>query len=1007
MHSLVLVGNLQTAEMFNGLGGSTAGWSHVGQSLGGSLKSELDVLFGEVNEILTATLEKLLEVKAVLDQVVAYIGGETDAALLQVKDKTALFTFHNIAVKAASKEGWPGPMAMSLAHLNRSSEGKQEAHPKLLSAPNSTQSDDVLFMMETFRVNPPRLATMAHKLQTHSGRSKGLPPRAANDLEIIKFCMENPDQVGPHINAYVKSHPEDAKMAAIDAKVQATKWATDEIEEVIDQATDAINEQVFAFMEMIKPALLQVGVWLETFGTKVQTTVDGFTTALDKVQKIFDQVLSQVAGGEGLDQMLYDSFGLFDASQSGTVTASDLQDIGTVYGINALLGAKAEEFIQKYDADNSRSLDFNEYALFVMDPDIPGAMAVVLRAYAKKLSQIAGQVGAAKMRDEVAKAVDDWLTLTCSKNMTKVEWVSERLTNASIPTEFTADLLKNLAMDVDDPDPLFTIEPGPLLTKEMVRLNVTHIKLALGLMADPDFWISEGFDIKDQPKCVERVTEWVAQALTELAEEEQKSAMRLLFGQIDSSVHKMHSSANRTSMLLARPKMARQLVTQSARSHLAKQRVYRAQARAKLFQSKTAQVLFNELLGGSTAGSTTEDPEATMALNSGVEAAPETLEFAMWLSWNSSDAADTFQDQCMDYMGDSSSTLDSFATQVQTMIKKAQSFIDQMSEYSTPTGIEKLEGMVRDFIEGIEEQIKESIMGQVSTLEEFASILDRATLDAKMPSSAGGVVDDVVEVFVKTLDQLQAVLPNVIDNVKFAKEEISAIAAQLYSIFDAFEVKGPPILQTLSSLYGTMWKAYFIFFASLTFLILFYGFWATGWFGGPDASQPPEGYQPPSGIMEKCRMCCRSCSTCMQNCHDNLMCFWSCIIICEVIVLLLFIIAIALTLIGGIKAFLSAGCSTIYLIGDDSICTGILSVLKTFLATFWDDGPNALSNVCSTESLLTCQIISETVMTSLLYTTVGGMLAAILSFQMIVNTAQLHEQSRWVRIAQGFGKDDA
>lgn len=137
------------------------------------------------------------------------------------------------------------------------------------------------------------------------------------------------------------------------------------------------------------------------------------------------------------------------------------------------------------------------------------------------------------------------------------------------------------------------------------------------------------------------------------------------------------------------------------------------------------------------------------------------------------------------------------------------------------------------------------------------------------------------------------------------------------------------------------------------------------------------------------------------------MCFWSCIIICEVVVLLLFIIAIALTLIGGIKAFLSSGCSTIYLIGDDSICTGILSVLKTFLATFWDDGANALSNVCSTESLLTCQIISETVMTSLLYTTVGGMLAAILSFQMIVNTAQLHEQSRWVRIAQGFGKDDA
>jgi len=1029
-HSLVLLGNMNTAAMFSKLGHSTAGWSHVGQHLGHSLINELDHLMGKVSTGLTSVVTSTMQIKSGLDTAISLVGSSTDASLSQVKHKTEMIAFQTMALAAASKNGWPGPKAKPSALLQKLVLTKKDAPRRNLTAPSE---QDVVFMMETFhvRVYPPRRDAQTSKLAALAGgpspredRDEGEevfgeltnPMRSAadlqNDKEIVGWCLKNPDKAAPALEVYLRDHYEEANALYHEAGKEATEWVVSHIDETISQLMGVVNEKIDAFLAMIRPALEQIGKWLHSFGTKVQTTIEGFSSTLDKVQKIFDKLMKQVTTPSGIEDMLRETFNLFDASQTGTISSADLKEVGEVYGITALVGEKATTLIKKYDEDMDGELNKGEYALFVEDADITGATGVVLRAYSKKLAQISGNVAAAKKRDEVAHAVVAYLELVCSKNMTKVGWVSEALTNGSLPTAFTADLLKNMAMDVDNPAKLMSVEPGPILMGEMLRIDHHHVGKAMELMSQPDFWESEGFDLKDQPKAVERVTKWA----TEVAHKEAHSNLYALFGGIQGQAHlKANGTAHLDAAVLeAMPAMAASMVKERSRVHQATKRAHRAHAHASLFSSQSSRVLFGELFGGSTAGSTVEDPEAAAVVNSGVEARPETLEFASFLAINSSDTAKRFQEYTFEYMGDSSSALDSFATQIQAMVKKTQNFLNTMQHFSSKKGIDQLEDMMKSFVAKGEKKVKKIIMEKVYKAQDYVDAHFDLPHSMTLPSmqSLKDADDDFFggEIFMKVkkvLDKLQAILPEVIKDMKFAKKEVSAVSKQLHSIFDTFEAKGPPIFESTSKLYSVLWQVYYGLFVTLTSLILFYAFWSNGWFGGTVTDN--EDYVAPTGFMGKCRMCASGCSVCLKGCHDNAMCFWSCILICEVIVLVLFIVAIVLTLLSGIKAFMGAGCSSIYFLADPAICAGILDVMQGWLGTFWENGIGSISDACSQESLLTCQLIQEKRMKSVLYTTAGSMLAAVLSFQMIVDTARMHEQSRWVRrvdeIESKMGKD--
>merc|ERR1719440_2547487 len=88
---------------------------------------------------------------------------------------------------------------------------------------------------------------------------------------------------------------------------------------------------------------------------------------------------------------------------------------------------------------------------------------------------------------------------------------------------------------------------------------------------------------------------------------------------------------------------------------------------------------------------------AVAATKSQILALPATLQFAKWLSWNATHTAKLFNKWSFTYQKTSSNAIDSFATQVQSMVKKIQGFIKMMMKYSTPEGIDQLENTLIDY----------------------------------------------------------------------------------------------------------------------------------------------------------------------------------------------------------------------------------------------------------------------------------------------------------------------
>merc|ERR1711988_1316826 len=106
-------------------------------------------------------------------------------------------------------------------------------------------------------------------------------------------------------------------------------------------------------------------------------------------------------------------------------------------------------------------------------------------------------------------------------------------------------------------------------------------------------------------------------------------------------------------------------------------------------------------MGGTMAskGKAHANDPATAATKTQIPALPATLQFAKWLSWNATHTAKLFNEWSFKYQKTSSNAIDSFATQVQEMVKKIQGFIKMMMKYSTPEGIDQLENTLIEYAE--------------------------------------------------------------------------------------------------------------------------------------------------------------------------------------------------------------------------------------------------------------------------------------------------------------------
>merc|ERR1719265_2193805 len=223
------------------------------------------------------------------------------------------------------------------------------------------------------------------------------------------------------------------------------KWVKAKTKVLITELTTLLNK----FLQIIKPALIQIGKWMKSMGDKMCGFIEQFSTTIDLIQKIFDNIMSKVATGGGSSSMkadiVFNTFAIFDVQHTGAITEQDIQDTANLYSIAALQGAKGRAMFHKYDENGDGGLDRQEYSNMMEDPTLPSCMTYVLRSFAKKLTEIAGILKGARKRDEVATSLANYLTLMTAKNLTKVSWVSQTLTNGSVPIELSVDVFRVLA----------------------------------------------------------------------------------------------------------------------------------------------------------------------------------------------------------------------------------------------------------------------------------------------------------------------------------------------------------------------------------------------------------------------------------------------------------------------------------------------------------------------------------------------------------------------------------
>lgn len=954
-HTLVLVGNLATAQIFSEVGESTGGWSDVGISMSRSLTGELDHTMKAATTSLTDALREIVEIESSLNVLLGNTSLKADKAVaaLQMPEEQLLQLYPPAATSQLNHSAWlaadadAASLLATEVELHRREGGTMDVHRRAVLDARAAFLKDEAAMM-------------------HVGATGG---RSSTGQRSV------------------------AKILPADI-AQVKEWLRDQANKLLDK----VKVMLPKFMDIIRPALEQIGEWISTMGSTLMDLLEQFGTTIDRVQKMFDEIMAKVSGSTGSRaELVYHSFNIFDISHTGNVTHEDMRKVAELYGLTPLLEDKGAQMIEKYDENGDHQVSKAEFNLLIDDASIPGAVTYVLRQFAKKLAQVAGQLQSARKRDEVAQTVVDYAGLQCAKNMTKIAWVTQRLVNGSVPLDFSADVMKALADSVDDPDFNHYVDVPVCIISEMVRINAPYTLRVVERVADPIYWNECGYDPDTHPVVVKRLTEWVDfemqfRGIAMLA------STRLL--ESGSSPEEQGSSARSGDQL---PSRVAKLVEMNSRKYASVLRRQRIEMVEELFAADASQHMFRTVVGSATPVGGSQDRDVQATLSSGIDAKPETLEFAYFLACNASDTAEDFQNISFDYAKTSSNALDSFADQLLGMIKKIQNFMTLMQDYSTERGIDKLESNVMDFVyhatEDFRKVLDDYIDSYVDQLAESMGVdIEEVAAVEVAGAEKGDVPEGVFKAVTTILTELKGVLPTVISNMKFARKEVSSFAKTLNSVFTTFKTKGNPVFEMVSSMYRTLWVVYYAVFACLTFLILAYGLWSSGWFGGPAAKDVGEGPQATT-FWERCCACFSACTYCCQSCTETHLCLWSALLLFQVVLLLMFSVSIVLALLAGIKAFVSAGCSQIYLLGDDVPCTGMMGIVRTWLGSFWTLMPSALEEACDVRKLTTCKVIQEKAMQSAIFTVVGSMLATVFSFQMLFEAASLFEMARWRRVA--------
>mmetsp|Transcript_111943 Transcript_111943/g.311653 ORF Transcript_111943/g.311653 Transcript_111943/m.311653 type:complete len:945 (+) Transcript_111943:88-2922(+) len=763
-----------------------------------------------------------------------------------------------------------------------------------------------------------------------------------------------------------------------------------------DRLLQDVLPQMLELAKKTDPATSQIRQWLLNVGDKVQSYIGHFGLTIAKVEEIFDGIIDALTSALTQDEeMIAQTYSLFDTSNTGFISIWDLGNVSQMFGIAMLQGTRAEAAFERYDENGDDMLDRTEFGRMVLDPSMPGLMADVLRSYAIRLAHIAGPLKLAESRMGVANAVASYLQVVVSKNMTKVGWMAQALTNGSLPLNFTVAVLEQLAMIAENPDKMTTVETGGVIVQRMVGLNPRVVKEVLELMVDPDIWASEGLDPELQPSVVERVTKWAVAAGIPSGVNTCATLVGMAHDNASPGIHSgLQLGARRRQLegeMRALPALYRWRAERVGHARGAAARAARARGARAAQASSASMFLFEELLGGRELGVAYASGRATRVAKAGQPAAPEVLQFAQWLASNASRTSSMLLTQCFEYSKRMGQTVQGLGNQLHAIADTVFLALHHITEYASSNEVDSLEDAVRVFKHNATDELFEACNRFVLNEPEFGKI--------SVPE------DSVWARILRILREIHETLPVVIDALEVARIKVASLASKLAFTFRTIADHAPDHLHHGARFWKILWVTYYILFLIVNFLMLVWIIWLSRFLSG-DPLPKQEDYEPPRTMRERLQVFCSNCNMCLKALLiDNRACFWSILLFVEIIVFVSFVTTLILTILALIKLFIHAGCSEFYILGDDTVCSEVMVNIKVWLETFLSSDFLTPYDVCGNRYLLTCRLIGNDLLRSSMLTVVGGFAGSFFNFQSIIEAAILHERVRWYRAYQDLQKE--
>lgn len=250
---------------------------------------------------------------------------------------------------------------------------------------------------------------------------------------------------------------------------------------------------------------------------------------------------------------------------------------------------------------------------------------------------------------------------------------------------------------------------------------------------------------------------------------------------------------------------------------------------------------------------------------------------------------------------------------------------------------------------------------------------------------------------VTTLTSLVRMLPAAASTLQFARQEVAGLGAHLDTTFEGLMHVGENTFSAYAVRWRLLWSVYFSFLVVLLVGLTFFIFWASGWFGGPNIDELPQAYVEPQTLSERIGCSAASCRTCLSSTLNTELAVWSALILLQAVALGVFVISVFICLLASVKVTLLAGCRQLYILNDVHSCAGSMRSMQGWLESFLTHTPvgDSMHRFCDEEHLLTCNLITEQMRRSTILTTVFSLAGTFFVFQLILNSAVLHERARW------------